>query len=84
MSSLYIIVNRVGSMVPLVEPLDIRKFESSSYHALGACFNPYRAFLRRLEKTCMQHMRRKSKQLPSEQLEQMIPLNQYPLPEHNL
>ncbi|GJS15475.1 ribonuclease H-like domain-containing protein [Tanacetum coccineum] len=33
-------------MVPLVKPLDIRKFESSSYHALGACFNPYRAFLR--------------------------------------
>ncbi|GJW56043.1 putative germin-like protein [Tanacetum coccineum] len=47
MSSLYLIVNRVGSMVPLVKPLDIRNFESSSYHALGACFNPYRAFLRR-------------------------------------
>ncbi|GJW53068.1 hypothetical protein Tco_0097153 [Tanacetum coccineum] len=45
MSSLYLIVNRVGSMVHLVKPLDIRKFKSSSYQALGACFNPYRSFL---------------------------------------
>ncbi|GJS99174.1 hypothetical protein Tco_0820344 [Tanacetum coccineum] len=36
----------VGLMVPLVKPLDIRKFESLSYQALGACFNLYRAFLR--------------------------------------
>ncbi|GJW05015.1 hypothetical protein Tco_1563871 [Tanacetum coccineum] len=41
MSSPYLIVNRVGSIVPLVKPLDIRKFKSSSYQALGACFNPY-------------------------------------------
>ncbi|GJS91494.1 hypothetical protein Tco_0774130 [Tanacetum coccineum] len=47
MSSMYLIMNRVGSMVPLVKPLDIRKFESLSYQALRACFNPYRAFLRR-------------------------------------
>ncbi|GKF69577.1 hypothetical protein Tco_0202634 [Tanacetum coccineum] len=26
----------------------IQKFDSSSYGALGACFNPYKAFLRRL------------------------------------
>ncbi|GKD51553.1 putative reverse transcriptase domain-containing protein [Tanacetum coccineum] len=38
----------VGSIVPLVKPLDIRKFDSSSYQALGACFNPYKAFLRRV------------------------------------
>ncbi|GJX59120.1 hypothetical protein Tco_0290510 [Tanacetum coccineum] len=37
----------VGSIVPLVKPLDMRKFESSSYQALEACFNPYRAFLSR-------------------------------------
>ncbi|GJV37201.1 hypothetical protein Tco_1409678 [Tanacetum coccineum] len=47
MSSPYLIVNSIGSIVPLVKPLDIKKFESSSYRALGACFNPYRAFLRR-------------------------------------
>nr|GEW27919.1 reverse transcriptase domain-containing protein [Tanacetum cinerariifolium] len=46
MSSSYLIVKRVGSMVPLVKPLDARNFESSSYHALRACFNPYRAFSR--------------------------------------
>ncbi|GJR16100.1 hypothetical protein Tco_0798752 [Tanacetum coccineum] len=51
MSSPYLIKNGVGSMVPLVRPLDIRKFESSSYQALGARFNPYRAFLRR--STCI-------------------------------
>ncbi|GJV85274.1 hypothetical protein Tco_1525172 [Tanacetum coccineum] len=37
----------LGQLLPLVKPLDIRKLESSSYHALGACFNPYKAFLRR-------------------------------------
>ncbi|GJZ98546.1 hypothetical protein Tco_0670999 [Tanacetum coccineum] len=47
MSSPYLIMNIVGSMIPLVKPLDIRKFESSSYQALGAFFNPYRAFLNR-------------------------------------
>ncbi|GKD01362.1 hypothetical protein Tco_1171636 [Tanacetum coccineum] len=46
MSSPYLIVNRVGSMVPLVKPLDIRKFESLSYHALGACLIRM-SFLRR-------------------------------------
>nr|GEY77687.1 hypothetical protein [Tanacetum cinerariifolium] len=35
-------------MVPLVKPLDIIKFKSSSYQALKACFNPYKAFLRRI------------------------------------
>ncbi|GKA72046.1 hypothetical protein Tco_0778262 [Tanacetum coccineum] len=35
----------VGSIVPLVKPLDVRKVDSSSYQALGACFNPYKAFL---------------------------------------
>ncbi|GKA94949.1 reverse transcriptase domain-containing protein, partial [Tanacetum coccineum] len=29
---------RVGSMIPLVKPLEIRNFESLSYQALGACF----------------------------------------------
>ncbi|GJR33083.1 hypothetical protein Tco_1109315 [Tanacetum coccineum] len=48
MSSLYFIVNRFGSMIPLVKPLEIRNFESSSYQALGACFYPYRASLRRM------------------------------------
>ncbi|GJW02834.1 hypothetical protein Tco_1561690 [Tanacetum coccineum] len=48
MFSPYLIVNRVGSIVPLVKPLDIKKFESTSYHALGACFNPYRGYLRRV------------------------------------
>ncbi|GJY03393.1 hypothetical protein Tco_0369333 [Tanacetum coccineum] len=43
-------MNRVGLMVPLVKPLDISKFESSSYQDLGACFNLYRAFLRRVKK----------------------------------
>ncbi|GJW91775.1 hypothetical protein Tco_0169328 [Tanacetum coccineum] len=38
----------------------------------------------KLEKTCVQHMRKKSLQPPNEQLEQMILRNQYPLPEHNL
>ncbi|GJZ70987.1 hypothetical protein Tco_0634838 [Tanacetum coccineum] len=47
MSSPYLIMNRVGLIVPLVKPLDIRKFESSSYQALKARFNPYRAFVRR-------------------------------------
>nr|GEV51110.1 reverse transcriptase domain-containing protein [Tanacetum cinerariifolium] len=28
--------------------MDTRKLESSSYHALGACLSPYKAFLRRL------------------------------------
>ncbi|GKF41787.1 hypothetical protein Tco_0125129, partial [Tanacetum coccineum] len=36
MSSPYLIVNSVGSIVPLEEPLDIKNFESSSYQALGA------------------------------------------------
>nr|GEU85831.1 hypothetical protein [Tanacetum cinerariifolium] len=38
---------KARGQVPLVKPLDIKKFESSSYHALGDCLNPYRAFLRR-------------------------------------
>nr|GEW79273.1 hypothetical protein [Tanacetum cinerariifolium] len=32
---------------PLVNPLDSRNLESSSYHALGACLRPYNAFLSR-------------------------------------
>ncbi|GJW39651.1 hypothetical protein Tco_0065496 [Tanacetum coccineum] len=39
--------SKVGTIVPLKKPLDIRKFDSSSYQALGACFNPYKAFLRK-------------------------------------
>ncbi|GKF26577.1 hypothetical protein Tco_0082471 [Tanacetum coccineum] len=38
----------------------------------------------RLEKTCVLRGQRKSELLPSDQLEQMILQNQYPLPEHNL
>ncbi|GJY45463.1 hypothetical protein Tco_0434526 [Tanacetum coccineum] len=68
----------------LEKPLDIRKLDNSSYQALGACFKPYKAFLKRLERTCMQHRQRKSELLPNEQLEQMILRNQYPLPEHSL
>ncbi|GKC84362.1 hypothetical protein Tco_1140079, partial [Tanacetum coccineum] len=37
----------VGSIEPFENPLDTRKLESSSYHALGACLRPYNAFLRR-------------------------------------
>ncbi|GJT16665.1 hypothetical protein Tco_0875371 [Tanacetum coccineum] len=40
-------VLRVGSIEPLENPLDTRKLESSSYHALGACLRPYNAFFRR-------------------------------------
>ncbi|GJY17772.1 hypothetical protein Tco_0389263 [Tanacetum coccineum] len=40
-------MKRVGSIEPFENPLDIRKLESSSYHALGACLRPYNAFLRR-------------------------------------
>ncbi|GJU18452.1 SNF1-related protein kinase catalytic subunit alpha KIN10-like protein [Tanacetum coccineum] len=31
----------------LEKPLDIRKLNNSSYQALGACFKPYKAFLKR-------------------------------------
>ncbi|GKA68568.1 hypothetical protein Tco_0768485 [Tanacetum coccineum] len=31
----------------LEKPLDIRKLDNSSYQALGACFKPYKAFLKR-------------------------------------
>ncbi|GJU31479.1 hypothetical protein Tco_1175068 [Tanacetum coccineum] len=30
----------------LEKPLDIRKLDNSSYQALGACFKPYKAFLK--------------------------------------
>ncbi|GJR42879.1 mitochondrial phosphate carrier protein 3, mitochondrial-like protein [Tanacetum coccineum] len=33
----------------LEKPLDIRKLDNSSYQALGACFKPYKAFLKRSE-----------------------------------
>ncbi|GKC29916.1 hypothetical protein Tco_1037210 [Tanacetum coccineum] len=56
----------------LEKPLDIRKLDNSSYQALGACFKPYKAFLKRLERTCVQHGQRKSELLLNEQLEQMI------------
>ncbi|GJR28570.1 hypothetical protein Tco_1104802 [Tanacetum coccineum] len=42
-----LVMNRVGSIEPFENPLDTRKLESSSYHALGACLRPYNAFLRR-------------------------------------
>nr|GEW48048.1 integrase, catalytic region, zinc finger, CCHC-type, peptidase aspartic, catalytic [Tanacetum cinerariifolium] len=47
-SKLKEIMNRVGSIEPFENPLDIRKLESSSYHALGACLSPYNAFLKRV------------------------------------
>ncbi|GJW30691.1 hypothetical protein Tco_0047566 [Tanacetum coccineum] len=47
MSSLCLVMNRVGSIEPFENPSDTRKLESSSYHALGACLRPYNAFLRR-------------------------------------
>ncbi|GJS24661.1 hypothetical protein Tco_0453293 [Tanacetum coccineum] len=31
----------------LEKPLDIRKLDNSSYQARGACFKPYKAFLKR-------------------------------------
>ncbi|GJX41089.1 hypothetical protein Tco_0256079 [Tanacetum coccineum] len=31
----------------LEKPLDIRKLDNSSYQALGPCFKPYKAFLKR-------------------------------------
>ncbi|GKF11806.1 hypothetical protein Tco_0049732 [Tanacetum coccineum] len=37
---------RVGSIEHFENPLDTKKLESSSYHALGACLSPYKAFLR--------------------------------------
>ncbi|GJS17430.1 hypothetical protein Tco_0411902 [Tanacetum coccineum] len=40
------IMNKVGSIEPFKNPLDTRKLESSSYHALGACFVTIYAFLR--------------------------------------
>ncbi|GJR11948.1 hypothetical protein Tco_0794600 [Tanacetum coccineum] len=47
MSSPFLVMNRVGSIEPLENPLDTRKLESSSDHAFGACLSPYNAFLRR-------------------------------------
>ncbi|GJT01011.1 hypothetical protein Tco_0822180 [Tanacetum coccineum] len=46
MSFLFLVMNKVGSVDPLENPLDTRKLESSSYHALGACLSPYNTFLR--------------------------------------
>ncbi|GJV87459.1 hypothetical protein Tco_1531397 [Tanacetum coccineum] len=37
---------RVSKASAIKSPLDIRKVDSSSYQALGACFDPYKAFLR--------------------------------------
>ncbi|GJU46897.1 hypothetical protein Tco_1204163 [Tanacetum coccineum] len=45
MTSPFLVMNIVGSIEPLENPLDTRKLESSSYHALGACLSPYTAFL---------------------------------------
>ncbi|GKB63288.1 putative ribonuclease H-like domain-containing protein [Tanacetum coccineum] len=45
--SYMVFMNKVGSVEPFENPLDSRKLESSSYHALGACLRPYNAFLRR-------------------------------------
>ncbi|GJW35592.1 hypothetical protein Tco_0058512 [Tanacetum coccineum] len=39
------LVNNVGSMMPLENLFCKRNVDSSSYHALSACFNPYNAFL---------------------------------------
>ncbi|GJZ25851.1 hypothetical protein Tco_0570104 [Tanacetum coccineum] len=38
-------MNKVGSIVPLLKPLDTKNLESSSYHALGAYFYPESGFL---------------------------------------
>ncbi|GKB50529.1 hypothetical protein Tco_0901282, partial [Tanacetum coccineum] len=38
---------KVRSMKPFENPLDTRKLESLSYHALGACLSLYNAFFRR-------------------------------------
>ncbi|GJY70976.1 hypothetical protein Tco_0474679 [Tanacetum coccineum] len=41
-------MNKVGSIEPFENPLDTRKLESSSYHALGACLRrPYTHSCRR-------------------------------------
>ncbi|GJX78247.1 hypothetical protein Tco_0325058, partial [Tanacetum coccineum] len=56
----------------LEKPLDIRKLDNSLYQALVACFKLYKAFLKRLERTCVQDRQRKSELLSNEQLEQMI------------
>ncbi|GJY65878.1 putative reverse transcriptase domain-containing protein [Tanacetum coccineum] len=47
MCSPCLVMNRVGSIEPFENPLDTRKLESSSYHALGVGLRPYNAFLRR-------------------------------------
>nr|GFB60028.1 retrovirus-related Pol polyprotein from transposon TNT 1-94 [Tanacetum cinerariifolium] len=38
-------MNSVGSTKPLEKSWDIKNEDNISYHARGACFNPYRAFL---------------------------------------
>nr|GEY26838.1 hypothetical protein [Tanacetum cinerariifolium] len=41
------LVSKGFSKEPLENPLDTRKLENLSYHTLGACLSPYKAFLRR-------------------------------------
>ncbi|GKA34819.1 hypothetical protein Tco_0721248 [Tanacetum coccineum] len=42
-SPILMVFLRVGSIEPFKNPLDTRKLESSSYHALGACLSPYKS-----------------------------------------
>ncbi|GJX19387.1 hypothetical protein Tco_0222064 [Tanacetum coccineum] len=97
MSSPYLILIRVGSMIPLVKPLEIRNFESSSYQArsnesIWCAHNPpplrthYECVFSppydKLEKDlCACHCDKYPSSLQREQLEQMFLRNQYPLPE---
>ncbi|GJX44609.1 putative reverse transcriptase domain-containing protein [Tanacetum coccineum] len=73
MSSPYLIVNRVGSIVPFVKPLDIRKFESASYQSLGACFNPYRAFLKCFDTFCQKGLAKRIPRLGVCQTDEALP-----------
>ncbi|GJR56150.1 hypothetical protein Tco_1406671 [Tanacetum coccineum] len=43
----YQCIRMLTSENALEKPLDIRKLDNSSYQALGACFKPYKAFLKR-------------------------------------
>ncbi|GJT09300.1 hypothetical protein Tco_0856342 [Tanacetum coccineum] len=58
MSSLCLVMNKVGSIKPFENPLDTKKLESSSYHAFGACLRPY-CFLED-GKLCQENMGHKS------------------------
>jgi len=44
-SSFLVLVNKVVSIFPLVKPFSKRNPLNLSYHALGACFKPYKALV---------------------------------------